>query len=117
MKDPTVIKLQGYEFRLKFTMDAWERLENEVCPLDDLQAKLGGEGRLRTITKVASIMAEPAAEPDALFRLMEPRDVRAMTAAIMAAITEALKMEEEPDGGQAHDVVLEEIDAKKNEAN
>ena len=116
MRLPTVIKLQGQEIELRFTMGSWERLEDEVCTLDELEEKLQGKGRLRLIAKVASILSVQALEPDMLFAMMQPADVRGVTAAIMKAITDGLKMEEKQGEGEIHDVVLEEIDAKKEKA-
>ena len=116
MRFPTVIKLQDNEIEFKFTMAAWERLEDEVCSLDELEEKLQGKGRLRLITKVASILSVQPLGPDALFDMMRPADVRRVTAAIMQAITDGLKMEEKQGESDVHDVVLEEIDAKKEKA-
>ena len=116
MRFPTVIQLQDHEIKLEFTMAAWERLEDEVCSLDELEDKLQGKGRLRLITKVASILAVQPMEPDALFAMMRPADVRKVTAAILQALTAGLKMEEKQGESAVHDVIREEIDAKKEKA-
>ena len=118
-KQSISITLQGETFPLRFTMEAWEKLEDEICTLDELEEQMQKKGRLRVIVQVAALLAQPdqpEVTPEYIFNAMEPRDVRRVTAAIMQAITDGLKMEEKQDEGEIHDVVLEEIEAKKERA-
>ena len=48
----------GKEYTLRFTMQAWERLEDEVCLVDDLGDKLAGKGRIKAIMQVFAILAD-----------------------------------------------------------
>lgn len=119
MENPVFVTLRDQKLELEFTMAAWDRLEEEIGTLDELEEKLTARGRLRVIARAAAILAQhqdPEITAEYIFSLMEPRDVRAVSTAIVKAITQGLSMEEKPDGGQMHDVVLEEIDAKKERA-
>ena len=118
-KEITVKLRNGYEFSLHFTMDVWEALEKSVCLIGDIGEKISeGKDRLRNSAKIAAIMAADSnATEEAIWANLEPRDVRTLNNAITRCISENLAMETETDDeGAVHDVVLEEIEAKKEPA-
>ena len=109
----------GYEFTLHFTMDIWERLETDFCMIGDVGEKISeGKDRLRTSAKIAALMADdPNVTEESIWANMEPRDVRELNNGIMQAVAENLAMETaQEDEGDVHDVILEEIEAKKEPA-
>lgn len=119
MKEIPVKFRSGYAFTLHFTMDIWERLENEVALIGDIGDKIStGRNRLRTSAQVAAILADDeAVTADAIWHAMIPPDLRTLNTAITLCITENMKMETtQEDEGEIHDVILEEIEAKKETA-
>ena len=109
----------GFSFSLRFSMDVWEKLESEICMIGDIGEKISkGKDRLRASAKIAAIMCadEGVTEAD-IWANMEPRDLRALNTAISQVIAENLAMETETDKeNTVHDVVLEDIEAKKETA-
>lgn len=119
MKKPVILNLQGNEIELRFTMAAWERMEDEICTLEDLQKRMQQQGRLRLIAQVAALLsqdAQPGTTAEMIFDNMRPADLRTVSAAVMQAITDGLTMDEKADGEEARDAVLEEIESKKEGA-
>ena len=119
MKNIPVKFKNGYELTLHFTMGIWERLENEICMIGDVGEKISeGKDRLRTSAKIAALMADdPNVTEENIWANMEPRDVRELNKGIMQAVAENLAMETaQEDEGEVHDVILEEIEAKKEPA-
>lgn len=111
------VTLHGQKIELRFTMCAWETIENDIAPLEELTAKMQQKGRLRLIPRVVSILAaESGMTAEQVFEAMEPADVRQCTDAIMRAITAGLRMDEKGEEGKPKDAVLEEIESKKNQA-
>lgn len=109
----------GFSFSLRFTMDIWARIENEICMIGDIGEKISsGKGRLQTAVKIAAIMTgDEKIAAATIWGEMEPRDLRTLNNAITQAITENLAMEtEKEDEDAVHDVLLEEIEAKKETA-
>ena len=119
MKNIPVKFKNGYELTLHFTMGIWERMENEICMIGDVGDRISqGKDRLRTSARIAALMSDDAAvTEETIWANMEPRDVRALNQAIMEAVAENLAMETaQEDEGEVHDVILEEIEAKKEPA-
>lgn len=109
----------GFSFSLRFSMDVWEKLESEICMIGDIGEKISnGKDRLRSAAKIAAIMAaDENVTADSIWANMEPRDLRVLNTAITRCISENLFMETETDDENAvHDVVLEELEAKKETA-
>lgn len=119
MKDIPVKFRSGYSFTLHFTMDIWERLESEVCMIGDIGEKIStGKNRLRTSAQVAAILADDeTVTAETIWQAMTPAELRTLNNAITLCISENLKMETtQEDEGAIHDVVLEELEAKKETA-
>ncbi len=119
LKEIPVKFRNGYELTLRFTMDVWAKIESEICMIGDIGDKISNDkDRLQIAVKLASIMTGGAKIPAAeIWGNMEPCDMRKLNKAIMQVITENLAMETETeDEGAVHDVVLEEIEAKKETA-
>ena len=101
----------GKEYELRFTMAAWERLEDEVCLVDDLGEKLAGRGRIKAILQVFSILAD--ADIDEIRKTAEGSDMRPMMQAIWQAINGGMHMVAEHGENREVDVTLEEIEKKE----
>ena len=110
----------GKKLQLAFTLGAWEKMENEVCALDDLFDMYKAENTkkrmsveaMRNTIKVAVIFAEAAGNHityDELYSAFKPGNVFVLQGAIMAAVNEGLDFENKP---QKRDLVLEELDAE-----
>ena len=109
----------GFELSLRFTMDVWERLENEICMIGDIGEKVStGKDRLRMSAKIGAIMAaDETVTEETIWANMEPRDLRTLNDSITRCISENLAMETETEDENAvHDVVLEELEAQKETA-
>lgn len=104
----------GKEYTLRFDMESWEKLEDEVCLIDDMGDKLAGKGRIRAISQVFAILAK--ADFDEIWKNAKPSEMRAMTKAIWAAINDGMHMETERGGDREVDVTLEEIEKKEEPA-
>jgi len=73
----------GKEYTLRFDMESWEKIEDDVCMIDDLGEKLAGKGRIRAIAQVFAILAK--ADFGEIWKDAKPGEMRAMTKAIWAA--------------------------------
>lgn len=119
MKKPVILNLHGNEIELRFTMSVWERLEDEICTLEEFQKRMQQKGRLRLIAQVAAILAQdaqPEITAEFIFNSMRPADLRTVSTAVMQAITNGLSMDEKADGENVRDAVLDEIESKKEKA-
>ena len=118
-------KLAGREFKLAFTFEASERIAERFGgdgPMDGetLQTILGNAvNMLEALAILAQCGAEiegEACEVDAkwLKKHMGPGSTKAVVDAILAAVTEGMRMETETgDEDEEVDVVLEEIKKKE----
>lgn len=103
--------VSGHEYTLRFSMATWEKIEDDVCPVDDLGDKLAGRGRIRAIIQVFAILA--GVDPDEIRNTAEPSDLRGMMQAIWKAINTGMKMTTQPGDDREVDVTLEEIEKKE----
>ena len=103
----------GKEYTLRFTMQAWERLEDEVCLVDDLGDKLAGKGRIKAIMQVFAILAD--CDLEEIRKTALPVHMRPRTQAIWAAINDGMHMEAEHGEDREVDVTLEEIEKKEGQ--
>ena len=109
----------GFELSLRFTMDIWAKLESEICMIGDIGDKITNDkDRLHTAVRIAAIMTgNEKIAAATIWGNMEPRDLRALNDSITRCISENLAMETETEDENAvHDVVLEELEAKKETA-
>ena len=103
--------VSGHEYTLKFSMATWEKLEDEVCAVDDLGDKLAGRGRIKAIINTFAILA--GVDPDEIRNTAEPSDMRSMMQAIWKAINAGMKMVTQSGDDREVDVTLEEIEKKE----
>ena len=119
LKEIPVKFRNGFELSLRFTMDIWDRLESEICMIGDIGDKISTDrDRLHNTARIAAIMADNEKVTEAaIWANMEPKDLRHLNNAITRCISENLAMEvEKEDEDAVHDVVLEELEAKKETA-
>ena len=107
------LELHGTTYTLRFDMEAWERIEDEVCLVDDLGDKLVERGRIKTIVKIFAILA--GCEEEQLRKAIFPGDIRKMTTAIWGAINAGMKMETQHGEDREVDVTLEELEKKEGQ--
>ena len=107
----TSVALNGKEYILRFDMETWERLEEDVCLVDDLGDKLAGRGRITAIMQVFAILAR--ADIQEIRANARPVDMRKMTQAIWQAINDGMHMEAEHGEDREVDVTLEQIEKKE----
>lgn len=112
-----MIIIGGKEYNLRFTMAVWERLENEICMVEEFDETMVQKGRLRKAAKLVSIMSEEPVTAEEIWNAMQPSDVRNIVGEAREIIREGLKMKvKKDDEDKVVDVVLEEIEKKGTEA-
>lgn len=112
-----MIIIGGKEYNLQFTMAVWERLENEICMVEEFDEMMVQKGRLRKTAKLVSIMSEEPVTAEEIWNAMQPSDVRNIIGEAREIIREGLKMKvKKDDEDKVVDVVLEEIEKKETEA-
>lgn len=120
------ITIQKREIQLRFDMTAYEmieaRWEGYAEMLDALSAR---KTRSRTLCELIAIFGnaaliaqgrEPDLTHDWVASNMSPRQRGEADRAVGAAIREGMRMEEDEEDEAPQDVVLEELEAKKNGA-
>lgn len=115
----TVFEFDGKKLPLLFTLEAWERMEAEVCTLDELFEMCRQHTRVETIQKIIQVAvilsraadAQPPTSYDELHKL-SPGMAFVLQGAVMAAVTEGLDFEGNKKSGP-RDLVLEELDKQE----
>ena len=113
-----MIIIGGKEYNLQFTMPVWERLENEICLVEEFDEVMMQKGRLKKAAKLVSIMSvEQPVKAEDIWSDMVPADVRNIIGEAREVIREGLKMKVQKDeDNKVVDVVLEEIEKKETGA-
>ena len=119
------ISIGDREIPLRFTMRELADMEEAIGTMDEFRDLiLTGRKRLRNMASAIRIMGngglkedglEPDLTDDWLLDNMAPNQVKSYQIAILSAFTGGWKMETEEE--KEHDVVLEEIERKKDEGN
>lgn len=121
---PGFVNIGEEQHRLAFSMDAWEKIDTEICPIGRIGEAFSERGSLGATIAVAAVMINEALTQDGKAPVMTaqyirahmlPRDVFPAQAAILAAIGDSWKMETETrkDPDAPVDVVAEEIQKKE----
>lgn len=109
MKPVIVTLAGGEELALQFTMDIWERLEEEGFDLEEMPEKLARKGRLRVVAKIAGILS--GRDPEWIWGRMKPGHVKILSQAIVEAVNRGMSMETESEDADAEvDVTLQELE-------
>ena len=113
-----MIIIGGKEYNLQFTMQVWDRMENELCMVEEFDEVMMQKGRLRKVAKLVSIMSVEPVDAEEIWKAMEPADVRNIIGEAREVIREKLKMKVKKDDeeNKVVDVVLEEIEKKETGA-
>ena len=113
-----MIIIGGKEYNLQFTMPVWNRLEEEICLVEEFDQVMMQKGRLRKAAKLVSIMSvEQPVDTEEIWNTMQPADVRNIIGEAREVIREGLKMKVKSDeDDKVVDVVLEEIEKKETGA-
>lgn len=108
MKD---VIIAGKTIRLTFSMRDWEKMEDEICTVEELDDALKKKGRIRTIYKLTALMAHDDVVTEEWLALnVQPHQMRPLIQQINQAIIKAMTRKE--NDGAVHDAVLEEIEKK-----
>lgn len=109
------ITIGGTEYKLTFTMDAFEKIEDEIGMVDELTDKLTGKGRVRTVRRLLQILSGGEITEEIIARKMIPAQIAQAITAIWAAIGEGMSMETTENQGEEEevDVALQEIEKKE----
>ena len=109
-----MIIIGGKEYNLQFTMPVWDRLENEICMVEEFDQVMMQKGRLRKAAKLVSIMSVEPVTAEEVWEKMQPADVRNIIGEAREIIRERLKMKvtKDEDDNKVVDAVLEEIEKK-----
>ena len=59
-----MIIIGGKEYNLQFTMQVWDRMENEICMVEEFDEVMMQKGRLRKVAKLVSIMSVEKADAE-----------------------------------------------------
>ena len=119
------VEIGGRVIPLKYTMRELADMEEQIGTMDQFRDLiLEGRKRLRNMASAVRIMGnaglKDAGEADDLtddwlLDYMDPGKIKAYQIAVLAAFTSGWKMETEEE--KEHDVVLEEIERKKDAGN
>lgn len=125
MENKFTVEIGGRVIPLKYTMRELADMEEQIGTMDQFRDLiLEGRKRLRNMASAIRIMGnaglkdageEPDLTDDWLLDNMDPNKMKTYQIAVLAAFTGGWKMETEED--KEHDLVLEEIERKKEEGN
>lgn len=123
------VKIGGREIPLRFRMNQFAEIEEQIGSLAEVKDLiLNGKKRIRNCVGVIRIMGnaglkaagqEPDLTDEWLMENMDPHDLMAYQAGILACMTKesASEAKAEEDENEERDLVLEEIAAKKGPVN
>jgi len=113
-----MIIIGGKEYELQFTMPVWDKMENELCMVEEFDMVMMQKGRLRKAAKLVSIMSVEPVKAEEIWEQMQPSDVRNIIGEAREVIRAALKMKvkTDEDENKVVDAVLEEIEKKETGA-
>ena len=125
MENKFTVEIGGRVIPLKYTMRELADMEEQIGTMDQFRDLiLEGRKRLRNMAAAIRIMGnaglkeegqEPDLTDDGVLDAMDPNKMKSYQIAVLAAFTGGWKMETEED--KEHDLVLEEIERKKEEGN
>ena len=125
--DSVIIKIGGREIPLRFRMNQFIQAEQEVGNLGEIEENiLNGKDRGQNLVKMIRIMGNAglkhAGEKDDLTdewlaEEMLPGLLRAYQMAVLACMTIETSIESKEDESEERDLVLEEINKKKDPVN
>ena len=113
-----MIIIGGKEYELQFTMPVWDKMENELCMVEEFDMVMMQKGSLRKAAKLVSIMSVEPVKAEEIWEQMQPSDVRNIIGEAREVIRAALKMKvkTDEDDNKVVDAVLEEIEKKETGA-
>ena len=125
MENKFTVEIGGREIPLKYTMRELADMEEQIGTMDQFRDLiLEGRKRLRNMAAAIRIMGnaglkaagqEPDLTDDGVLDAMETSKIKTYQIAVLAVFTGGWKMETEEE--KEHDVVLEDIERKKEPGN
>ena len=119
------VKIAGQEIPLRYTMRELADMEEAIGTMDNFRDLiLKGKRRLRNMVTAIRIMGNaalekegknPALTDDWLLDHMDPGQIKSYQIAVLGAFTDGFRMEIE--NQQGRDLVLEELERKKEKGN
>ena len=108
MKDNKKITIAGRTLHLTFTMRDWERMEDEICTLEELDKKMKAQGRIQLVYQLTEILAhDELVTANWLALNIKPYQFTMLIDEINRAIITG--MTHKDDENAVHDVGLEEL--------
>ena len=121
------VKIAGQEIPLRYTMRELADMEEAIGTMDNFRDLiLKGKRRLRNMTTAIRIMGNSGLEKagekgdltdEWLMDHMDPGRIKAYQIAVLGAFTDGFRMESESQQEQDRDLVLEELERKKEKGN
>lgn len=114
-------EILGREIPLLFNVGVWGDIEEQVCPMAELEDHMTGKKRIATVIKMAVIMGnaalleqgkKPVLTEAWLKKNLPPKAITDAQMAIMEAISEAMMTENVQKEDQEVDLVLQELEKK-----
>lgn len=114
-------EILGREIPLLFNVGVWGDIEEQVCPMAELEDHMTGKKRIGTVIKMAVIMGnaalveqgkKPVLTEAWLKKNLPPKAITDAQMAIMEAISEAMMTENVQKEDQEIDLVLQELEKK-----
>lgn len=119
------LQISGREIPLRYTMRELSAMEEAIGTMDNFRDLiLKGTHRIRNMTTAIRIMGNAALEKegkkavltdDWLLDHFDPRQIKTYQIAVLGAFTDGFQMETESE--KEHDLVLEELERKKDPGN
>ena len=119
------VKIAGQEIPLRYTLRELSAMEEAIDTMDNFRDLiLKGKRRLRNMVTAIRIMGNaalekegknPALTDDWLLDHMDPGQIKSYQIAVLGAFTDGFRMEIE--NQQGRDLVLEELERKKEKGN
>ena len=112
------ITVNGKVLKLRFTMQMWYRMEDEICLLDDLYTERHGKGRLKKIVPaMLEMMSGGEITKRDLQEESDPATMKAVIEEIQRVVAQSVSMKEKiQDEDEIHDKVLEDLEKKEQRA-
>ena len=114
-------EIMGREIPLMFNVGIWGDIEEQICPMADLEEYMTGKRRISTVIRMAVLMGnaalmeqgkKPVLTEAWLRKNLPPKAITDVQMAIMEAISESMMTENVQKEDKEVDLVLQELEKK-----
>ena len=107
------ITIAGKTVPLKYTLSAFAEMEEKIGRIDEVQARLKGKSRVKTLAALLEIMSAGTVTAAWVMEKMRPAQFMEAYLAVLDAYSEGMRMEDDPTEDKEVDVGLLEIKKKQ----